>query len=327
MWWLVLGSMLATAAEAPAERAKDEGCGVACGAAQGLLFGTAGGMFLSTFGPWYLENGEFVPIALHAALDGAIVGVPGAFIGSVIGGRKERASLRSSRWHLAAAAGVGNHLGQGFVKEAYEDSGYEWHAMWWFGRAHWVNGDTVASPYTIALSADVRPTAGLQIGLGWTDFTRQRIEAVGQVLDDGYRHIGAHEETFVEASPKAPTTYTDGYDIAVFADWVVNPMKPGAKRLEYALGAGIGPSLLVEGGTLGGAQYRIQRWSVAMPVRVTVDWYSTRTTSLQARALTRMHPQLEVPRQSAGAHVIKAHRVEFNGFDLTLGLRTHFGGV
>lgn len=302
MTWLWLLASLALAGEP--ERAPETGKGAGSGALEGFAYGSLGGVVLSTFSPWFIE-GDLVNIYVHAGVDALILAAPGAIIGGVVGARKPRSTLRAGRFHVVTGLGFTDFIAQRSMKQAYEDSGLAWHAPWWFGRAHWPRGFTVAAPYAWNGGADVRVHPRWAVGVDVADLSRHRI-----VDADG-----------------AASSWANGWNVSVITDFVINPVYSGGSRIEFATGLGVGLGRQATGGEVDGLPYRRVQHEPTLPIRVTMDWYATARTSLQFRVATRMHSPVQVDEFGGPDTTLGAHDVQFSSFDLTMGVRWHFGEV
>jgi hypothetical protein len=259
-------------------------------------------MLMSTFSPWYLPDGSLVHIYIHAGVDALLIGIPTATIGAVVGARKPKNTLQSSKLHFQGGFGYSDFQAQRYLKETLASSGYEWTAPLWFGRAHWPRGQQVASPYAWGAGVDWRWTPEFQTGVMFASVDKQRIEAANN----------------------GPSLYATAWDVAVLFDWVVNPIAPDSRdRFEYATGIGVGYGLKTEGGELGDEEFKDTMGEVSFPLRFTMDWYANSGASVQLKLSTRMHTQPWYDERESDGQVLVSHPVEYSSFDLTIGIRGH----
>lgn len=275
----------------------------------GFIIGGTGGVILGLTGKdWVLDNGKVVSRPVHAIVDLFIVATPTTLIGVIVGARKDRSTLETSRLHAAIGGGWTGAMTYKSMLNAYDISGIDRHIPHWFGYLHYPSGDNSSIPYTWNLSVDYNLMPKWTIGAHFNNFVKQQIKG-----GNNHHH------------PTNDYEYAQGETYSLFTDYILNPIRPENKtRLEFGFGAGVALHNLKVGGTLGTTNYKEQRYNVTPHVRATTDYYSRKNLSLQLKVGYRPRQLVRVPEQTDGSRTLIAHAVNFRAVDITLGVRYHF---
>lgn len=274
----------------------------------GFVIGAAGGVALGLSGEdWVLDNGKVVPRPVHAIVDAFIVAAPLMVMGAVIGGRQDRSTLSPSKFHVAVGGGWASVMTYGSIRNAYIISGIPHHIPHWFGYLHYPNGRNSSTPYTWNLAVDYNLTRKVSLGFSFNNFVKQEIKGG---LD--HHSLGPEYE------------FAKGESYSLLADYVLNPIIPENRtRLVFAAGAGASLHNLLVGGSLGGPEYQVRRYTVTPHFRGTCDYYARRNLSLQLKVGYKPRQYVRVPEQTLGPTELIAHAVNFRSLDVTLGVRYH----
>ncbi|MDZ4823101.1 MAG: hypothetical protein SH856_06555 [Flavobacteriales bacterium] len=281
------------------------------GALTGFVIGGIGGTVLGLTGKeWTLKDGSVVSRPIHAVVDAIIVGAPLGIMGLVWGARKDRSTLSPSRWHAAIGGGWSSGMPYQSMLNAAAISGIPRHIPHWFGYLHYPNGENSSTPYTWNLSVDYNFAKHFSAGLAFNNFVMQ------QVVE------GDHPD---HENPWHDYEFVKGESYSLVADYILNPIKPENKtRLVFAAGAGASLHRMLAGGVLGDVEYEQKKLSVTPHYRVTLDYMSRKSLSLQLKAGYKPFQTINVPEQISGDQNLIAHTINMRALDVTVGIRYHF---
>jgi hypothetical protein len=280
------------------------------GAATGFLIGGIGGTILGLTGKeWVLKDGSVVSRPIHAVVDAIIVGAPLGIMGLCWGARQDRSTLSPSKWHIAIGGGWSSGMPYKSMLNAAAISGISRHIPHWFGYLHYPNGENSSTPYTWNLSVDYNFAKHFSAGLALNNFVMQKI-----VEGDHPTHAPFHD-----------FEYAKGKTYSLVADYIVNPIVPENKtRLVFAAGVGLSVHNMMAGGVLGDAVYEQKKTNITPHYRVTVDYMSRKSLSLQLKAGYRPYQTITIPQQTSGTQTLIAHSINQRALDITVGIRYHF---
>lgn len=281
------------------------------GAATGFLIGGIGGTVLGLTGKdWVLKDGSIVSRPIHAVVDAFIVGTPLGIMGLCWGARQDRSTLSPSKWHVAIGGGWSSGMPYQSMLNAAAISNIPRHIPHWFGYLHYPNGENSSTPYTWNLSVDYNFAKHFSAGLSLNNFVMQKV-----VDADPHEH----------AEPFHDFEFTKGKSYNLLADYIINPIVPENKtRLVFAAGAGLSVHFIKAGGLLGEVSYNQKKSSVTPHFRVTMDYMSRKSLSLQLKAGYKPYQTITIPEQTSGDQTLIAHAINLRALDVTVGIRYHF---
>ncbi len=292
------------------------------GGGLGFGIGALGGVILGLTGKdWVLVDGTVVPRLPHAIVDAFIVGGPTTIIGGIIGVRKPKSTLKSSKLHIGIAGGWQSVMTYSDMIDAFKSSGMEASIPHWFGYLHYPNGDNSSVPYTWNLSADYNLHPKLLIGLAINNFVKQKVKS-------GINH--SHESfPFVDS----PHEVVYGSTYSLLWGYIFNPITPDSwARLQYSAGAGVGLSHMKVEGRLEGeySQFEFQKTFATPHARFAIDYFSRQNLSMQLKFDYKFKQEITVPMQVDTAphtNVLQEHTINLRSVDITLGIIYHLGDM